>query len=163
MQEQNATFQATIDWGDDGTSAGTVNSITDPMTGSIAWIVDGSHTYLNAGTYSVEVTLTEDGNVESSVTSTAIIAESTAPPTIVSTPETLTATAGVALPGASGALVAQFDEQQVDNRNFQATINWGDGTTSSGTVNSELDVLPPSVNRTFWQVYGTHTYSEAGT
>jgi hypothetical protein len=49
-----------------------------------------------------------------------------------------------------------------DSGTFQATIEWGDGTTTSATVVEQGDLTAPIVNRLNWAVFGSHTYEHAG-
>src|SRR5262249_55319560 len=71
------------------------------------------------------------------------------PPTVTAKGTVLTASAGKTFSG----VVATFTDAntQATAANFTATINWGDGTTSTGTVT-------PDPNGGF-DVSGTHTYA----
>jgi hypothetical protein len=135
-------FTATVDWGDGTTSAGTV-------TGSGAtFSVVGSHTYATAGQDTLHVTLTDDapGTATATATSTAIIG-------LTGQMVLTSATEHVTLP--SNTVVATY----VDGNNgdtaasFTATIDWGDGTTSAGTVSGASGSFTVS---------GGHTYADEG-
>jgi hypothetical protein len=116
-------FTATIDWGDGGTSTGTVTS-----TGSGTFAVSGSHTYADRGVEGIAVTVTDQGGVTTQIDSSARVAD--VPANV--TPQALTLTEGVAFSGT----VATFADPTPDlpAGDFTATIDWGDGQTSTGTV-----------------------------
>ncbi|MGH7138219.1 MAG: DUF4214 domain-containing protein, partial [Pirellulales bacterium] len=146
-------YSADIRWGDGTTSAGSISF--NSSTG--VYSITGNHTYTEEGDDLVDVVIHRQGSPDTTETSSASVVEQP----IVATAETLAGTAGVALGSGGQALVASFSQDQIGkNENFQATIDWGDGTTSSGTITVALDVLPPSVDRTIWSVYGSHTYAQ---
>jgi hypothetical protein len=133
---------ATIDWGDATTSAGTVSG------GSGSFQVSGTHTYASPGNYPVMVTLSDDapGTATAKVTSTAQV--STGLSVIANgftTPE------GQAFNGT----VATFSDADPSKTaaSFTATIDWGDGTTSPGTITGSSGSF---------QVSGQHTYADEG-
>src|SRR5262249_47565224 len=116
---------ATIDWGDGSSSSGLVSG------GSGTFAVSGSHTYATAGQYTLTATLADDapGTATASATSNVtVFAPLTGQVGLTS------ATEHVAL--TSGTTVATFtDTNTGDSANgFTASINWGDGTTTAGTV-----------------------------
>jgi len=96
-----------------------------------------SHTYSNAGSYTVTVTVTDDRGASSSATATVSVSSHAAPTvSLVVSPNSgmapLYVSASVNATG-NGASIASI------------TINWGDGTTPSSGSNA------------------THTYSKQGT
>jgi uncharacterized repeat protein (TIGR01451 family) len=139
-------FTATITWGDGATSPGT---ITQPGGLGTGFIVSGAHTYAEEGNYGVSVAITDIGGSTANATSMATVADAA-----------LTAQ-GVnvaAIEGAStGGIVASFTDADPNAvaSDFTATINWGDGASSTGTIavnsNGGFDVI------------GTHSYAEEGT
>jgi PKD repeat protein len=135
-------FTATIDWGDATTSGGTVSG------GSGAFQVSGTHTYAAAGTYAVQVTLSDDkpGTATATVTSTAKVAAGLAVNAV-----NITATEGTPFNGT----VATFSDADtnLNAASFVATVNWGDGTTSAGTVSGASGSFT---------VAGQHTYADEG-
>jgi hypothetical protein len=137
-------FTATIAWGDGSTSVGTVSGSNGAFT------VNGSHTYTDEGSFSVSVTLTDDapGTASTTASSTATVAEADA---LTGTGTPITATEGQAFTGT----VASFTDTNTANvaSDFTATINWGDGTTSSGTVTGSNGAFAVSA---------THTYADEG-
>jgi extracellular elastinolytic metalloproteinase len=133
-------FRATIDWGD--------GSPTEP--GTIVFRggrfdVEGTHTF-RAGNWTVRVTVVEtDGSGGTAITSAATVAD--AP--ILASPVPFTASEGVAF---SGVVAHVTDSNPLGTASqLSATINWGDGQSSPGTIvaaaGGGFDVL------------GTHTYS----
>jgi PKD repeat protein len=131
-----------VDWGDGGTSTAGL-SISG---GAGNFTVTGTHLYAAEGPYSFTITVTDDGGMTATITGTALVA----PVPIVAT--------GVAVSGSEFAplnnvTVATFThangmEPAVD---FTATIDWGDGTSSSGTV---------ALSATTYTVSGVHTYGD---
>ncbi|HEY7578964.1 MAG TPA: alkaline phosphatase family protein, partial [Acetobacteraceae bacterium] len=140
-------FTASIAWGDGTTSAGTVSGSNGTFT------VSGSHTYAAAGTDAVAVTLADDapGTAKATANSTAQIASATGG--LSGKVQLTSATEGTALPGSTK--VATFtDSNTADTAaGFTASITWGDGTTSAGTVGGS--------NGSF-SVTGGHTYADEG-
>jgi hypothetical protein len=139
-------FTATIDWGD----------ATSPTAGSIgsssaAFVVIGQHTYADEGSFTATVTISDvsPGTGTATATDTATVTESD---TLSGTPVTFTATAGTSFTGT----VANFTDSYTGNvpGDFTATVNWGDATTSAGTVTG---------GGGSFAVSGTHTYAAAGT
>jgi hypothetical protein len=144
----SADYTASISWGDGHTSIGTISG-TDA-----AFTVAGSNTYAEEGGYSVNVTVTDTATptVISVAHSTAQVADAAL--SVTDTP-TLTSTEGAATP--AGLRVATFADADPAGTvaDYTATVNWGDGQTSSATVQAAaaggFDVLAPS-----------HTYEEEG-
>jgi len=138
-------FTATIDWGDGTTTAGTV-------TGSAgSFNVSGAHTYSSTGTFAVKVTLTDDppGTATATANSTASVCASLTTPCPIGV--MFAATEFMAFNGT----VAHFtDGSNLPPSDYTATIDWGDGTTSVGTVSGS--------NNSF-DVTGSHTYADEGT
>jgi VCBS repeat-containing protein len=138
-----ADFTATINWGD-GTAptAGTVTETNGVFS------VAGSHTYADEGQFTVSTAISDDGGSKANPTSTVSVAEGDG-----LTPHALSfaATAGQSFSGT----MATFSDSDLATAagDFTATINWGDGTSSAGTVTGG--------NGTF-TVSGTHNYSAGG-
>ena len=133
-------FTATIDWGDGTTSAGTVSG------GSGTFGVAGTHTYAADGHDTISVTLTDDPPGTATATSAANIG-------LAGQLVLTSATERVALP--SNTVIATFVDPDLSDTagSFTSTINWGDGTTSAGTVSGS--------NGSF-TVDGGHTYADEG-
>jgi hypothetical protein len=138
-------FTAMIDWGDGTIDAGTVGGTPGSYT------VTGSHTYLDEGAYAPLVTLSEDtpGNASASASSTIAVAEGDSGTLQAAT---ISATEGLAFSGAVAGFTDGFLGQVADD--FTSSINWGDGTTTTGTVTGG--------NGSF-TISGSHTYADEGT
>jgi PKD repeat protein len=139
-------YTATIDWGDSSTSTGTV---TGPAGGPFT--VNGSHTYAEEGSYPVKVTITD--NVNSSNTTTATSTATVADAAL--TAGTLTLNGGVegVSPGNASFMFTDANPFAT-SADFTAAINWGDATTSVGTVTGPVGGP--------FTVTGSHQYAEEG-
>jgi hypothetical protein len=145
-------FQATINWGDGATTAGTVKLNTTTML----YDVVGSHTYGAAGTDTITVTLLPSAMTPGAqITSKAVVAAAAATtPTITPVGQVVPATAGVPL---SNVTVGSFAYSGTPPPGgFQAIIAWGDGTTTAGTVTFDASTM-------LYNVVGSHTYKTGGT
>jgi hypothetical protein len=137
-------FEAFIDWGDGTTTLGSISGAGGAFT------VDGSHTYTTGGTDQLNVTVVDPfGTATASGTATATIATRTLSGTMVLS----AATEATALPNTT--TVATFTDNDSSDMagDFTATIAWGDGVTTSGTVVGS--------NGSF-SVEGGHTYADEG-
>lgn len=137
----------TVDWGDGTTSTGTVT-----QTGTGTFSVSGSHTYTDEGTYSVTVTVADDGGSTGTATGSAVIADAalaaTGSPAFVST-NPVSATLATFTDANPLATTADFT-----SGGGSVTVDWGDGTTSPGTVTQ-------TGTGTF-SVSGSHNYAALG-
>src|SRR3984957_8432307 len=139
-------FVATVDWGDGTTTTGTVSG------GSGAFTVSGSHTYTQNGQDTISVTVTEDPNnpeatAFASVSSTALIGVAPVSGASINIVE------GAAVP-ANTRLATFSDSNNSDTAaSFIASIDWGDGTTTAGTVSGAAG--------SFTVTGGPHTYTGA--
>jgi hypothetical protein len=137
-------YSATIDWGDSTPpSAGTITG----SGGSFS--VSGSHTYEEEGTYTVTVKITDVDNSSNTAT-----ANSTAKVADAALSSTCTAPATASNP--FNGNVAHFTDADPHGTvsDYTATINWGDSSSSSGTVTGP--------NGGPFDVSGSHTYSTTG-
>ena len=135
-------FTATISWGDGSTSSGTVSS-----NGS-GFDVKGSHTYTSAGSFTTSITVNDAEGSSTSAGGSANI--QVAPPQV--TAGSINATEGASFSGVVGSFT-DLDPTLVAS-NFTVTINWGDGTTTNGSVATN--------GSGGFNVSGTHTYAEEG-
>ena len=140
--ESTADYSATILWGDGQTSAGTISVSNGVFT------VSGANTYAEEGTYTATVTVAHEG-------ADAVVVK---PQATVSDPSVAaTAVAITAAEGASASVnVATFTDPggAESTADYSATILWGDGQTSAGTI---------SVSNGVFTVNGANTYAEEGT
>ncbi len=138
-------YSATVAWGDGHTSVGTIAS-----NGTGGFNVTGTNTYAATGTDSVTVTITRLSNNQSATaTTTAVVVA----PAITATGTTITPIAGQQFTG----LVASFTDNLtgLPASDYSATVAWGDGHTSAGTIASN--------GTGGFNVTGTNTYASTGT
>src|SRR5262249_51231803 len=138
-------FTATIDWGDGTTDTVAVGGSSGTFT------VNGTHSYADEGTYLTTVTLTDDapGTASAAAGGIAFVAEADV---LSGTGLSITPTEGSTF---SGAVATFSDTGYPDNSpsDFSASIDWGDGNTTTGTVSGG--------NGTF-TVSGSHSYDDSG-
>jgi hypothetical protein len=130
------THVATIDWGD-GTSpdAGVVNQSSDTVT--------GTHTYADDGSFVISLMVSDGAGSSDTATSSV---------TVLNVAPTVSAGSNISLTtGGSATIAASFtDPGSADTHT--STINWGDGSSTTGTLDQSA-----------LTVAGSHTYSNAGT
>lgn len=136
---------ASIDWGDGSSSPGIV---TATVAGS--YIVTGSHTYTEEGSYGTTVTIhTSDGNTMA-LTGGASVADAA-----------LSSTGYTLKPQASGTAFTTRVATMTDTNSgcpttdYSATVNWGDGSSSPGTI-------APGSSACSFDISGSHTYASTG-
>jgi hypothetical protein len=138
-------YSATIDWGDGSpTSSGAISGTGGEFS------VDGAHTFPEEGSYSVIVKITDVDNPSNAATATstanvadaALTSQCAASATSPQSFSGPTATFTDANPGGQGS-------------DYAATIDWGDGASSAGTVSSGTGSGPYSVT-------GSHSYGSTG-
>jgi hypothetical protein len=129
----------TIDWGD-----GTASSAAAVSCQGLIATLSGTHTYADFGTYTITTTASDGATG----TATATIADV---PVTASAGTGLTATAGAPFTG----VVARFTDGNPFGKvaDFTASIDWGDGTSSAGSI---------TLGSGRFAVHGTHTYATAG-
>jgi len=157
-------FAATIDWGDNTTSTGTVVS----LGGGNYQVNAPSHTYVaeNAAGYAVNVTVRHDQLTALTTAAAGTIVVADQP---VSTPvvNALNAVEGTATGSITG-LATFSDPAGTGSENaatdFSATINWGDGHTDS-TADASTTVQVVSLGNGLYRVDSVvgHIYAEDGT
>jgi hypothetical protein len=144
-------FTAMIDWGDGSTS--TAGVITQPNGIGTGFVVSGSHTYAEEGaSYSIKVSITDMGGSTASATSTADVSD---PAVLATGGFTVSGTEAV---DSSSQIVATFKDPAGPETlaNYSATVAWGDGSTSAGTISFDSGTQ-------VFTVSGHHTYAEQGT
>jgi hypothetical protein len=135
---------ATITWGDGTTSVGSSDN---------AGGIQGTHTYAEEGSYSGSVSFTYTyTRICSTAPQTASFQATVQDAPLTGSGRNIAGTAGQSLTAA----VAHVDDANpgADPGGFSAQINWGDGSTSPGSVS-------PAAAGGF-DVTGTHTYTSAG-
>ena len=137
-------FTAAITWGDGNTGTGTVIK-----TGTGQFSITAAHTYSNAGSYTVGITVSDAGG-SSSTTSTGV---SLSNASLGSSLAAIDATEGTAYTGT----VATFtDANPLASANkFSAVITWPDSSTSSGTVSGSGGTYAVTIP-------GGYTFAHAG-
>lgn len=153
-------LDAFISWGDGSSSAGTIKQVS---AGVIQ--INGTHTYKYGGTYPVSVSVSgrpvpQPGKptpnfiiVYPTILSTGIVTGPPAPKPVVTTGVTLNLTAGKPFNGSVGSFKLNTPTPAVGV--LSASIDWGDNTVSSGTLQKQSDGS--------YKVIGSHTYQSAGT
>ncbi|MFM8289704.1 MAG: beta strand repeat-containing protein, partial [Planctomycetaceae bacterium] len=131
----------TIDWGDDTSEPG----ILVPNSGTSGGTIANTHRYADNGTYTVTLTLT-DGIT--TVTDSFMVTVTNADPAAGTLSGRTAAVRGQVLP-----FSLPFTDAGVADTHT-ATINWGDGTTSDGTVTGGSGA---------GVVAGSHMYTATGT
>jgi uncharacterized repeat protein (TIGR01451 family) len=141
-----SAYTATIDWGDGTTTAGT---ITAGSPGE--YVISGTHTYGDELSGSVSVTAyeTSDPSFSLEVGGGLTVTEGDV---LTPTPITISPTEGASFSGVVGTFADSLTTTPASD--FTATIDWGDGTTTAGTITS--------VGAGSFQVSGDHTYAEEG-
>lgn len=155
-------FSALIDWGDGQQSSGTIQAL-----GPGQFVVLGTHTYdeespdqksppgqhfnLQVQVLGLDLNKPVAGHASLTVQDAALVLQGAAP--------TITSLSGKPL---TAVTVATFTDQdpQGTASDYTATIDWGDGKTSPGTIQpiaGNGSGSPPSFN-----VLGDHTYSNPG-
>jgi hypothetical protein len=140
-------YSATIDWGDGVTSTGTITLSGGTFT------VAGDHTYLEesaghtvSGKYPVVVTITHENAPTTTVNTAADVAD---PAVAAMGGFTFTAVEG--MPSGTQTVAKFTDPGGAEAlSDYSASIDWGDGTTSTGTI---------TVSGGVYTVTGDHTYA----
>lgn len=137
-------FTATIDWGDGQTSAGQVTAA------GARFKVTGTHTYAGDGEYQYTVQIT-DGDGDSDIAHGRALVD-TDEGDLTAAGRSLVMDAGASFEGR----VAFFTDADPSNTpgSFTASVDWGDGQTSTGQVTAGNDG--------FYRVTASHTYATPG-
>jgi hypothetical protein len=145
--DTNATaseYSAAVSWGDGSSSAGTVTG------GSGTFSVAGNHTYAEEGTRQVAATITDADRPSNSATTHSVA-------TVADAALTATAACSATTTLSYNGSTATFTDAARPSgtlSDFSATINWGDGSTSTGVVSG--------ANGGPYTVSGAHTYATTG-
>jgi hypothetical protein len=133
----SADFSATINWGDNTTPSNV--TLADAVDG--LYQVSGQHTYTADGTYSVSVQVTGADGATTSTASSVVVGDIWA-----GVPSTLT--------------LASFKDANPNatTANFAATVNWGDGTSSAGTIGNSGSAFAVGATH----IYATDSAAQSG-
>ena len=140
-----SNYTASIDWGNGNITS---NATLSPATGG-GFLVEGSNTYTSAGTYTISVTVQSDNGNSGQNSASLIVADAA-----------LTTPASFAINSTEGQTFSglvttfQYGNLAATAGNFTASINWGNGATSTGQI-----VPDPQGNGVF-DVDGSNFYSE---
>ncbi len=136
-------FTTTIQWGNGVTTPGT---ITQPGGVGTAFVVTGTQTF-KAGTFPVSVSIKDVGGSTATSVSTATISAATLVPNGAGA--ALTTVEGQPFTAQLGAFTSGNPIANV--LQFAAVVNWGDGTSSNGTITQSSAGV--------FSVTGNHTYA----
>jgi hypothetical protein len=156
-------FTAIILWGDGTSSQGqVVNYQEGGYVYPTEFVVLGSHAYAEAGNYNIQVQIVQasgysENNAivnEAAVDDWSSVSWQAAPSIPKSKPEVGFSDAVI------GVFLASLDGQPDPNLDdFQASIDWGDGSTSIGEIERDDGAGDPSNE---YLVSASHTYQQAG-
>jgi uncharacterized repeat protein (TIGR01451 family) len=134
-------YSAVIDWGDTTASAGTIS------LNSGTYSVAGAHTYVEDGPYTVSISITESGGDSATPSGTSNVREAV----LSATGSNFNAVEGQPFTGTT----ATFNDPGSSDpaSEFTGSIDWGDGTTTAGTVTG---------SNGNYAVAGNHTYTSHG-
>jgi len=137
-----SNYSVTVNWGDSTSSAGAV-------TGSSTFTITGSHTYADEGSYTVGLSVVDSDGASGNGVGSANISDAAL--SLLSA-NTIVFTPGV---GFTNANLGSFQDANGfgATSDFNATINWGDNTSSAGVIQGS----PAS-----FSVTGSHTYASPG-
>jgi hypothetical protein len=139
-------FSGTINWGDGNTT----NFTSAAVSGSGgSYTITASHQYAEVGSYAVTVQILDTGGSTANAASTTTVSDAS----LTAQGQNFSATKGLVHSG----VVATFTDADpgAAASDFSATITWGDGQTSSGTIAYD------SSNQVF-TVSGSNTYATDG-
>jgi hypothetical protein len=164
-REARFTISAIVHWGDG--SAASAGDVSIDSAGTIS--ISGSHTYARAGRHPIAVSIlgrpvAQAGRPAPKVVvllgiihSKAVIGAATtsAPPVNSTGGVTLQEAPGVAFTASIGTFITLAPAT-----NLQASVTWGDGSSSNGTVKADGVI---GIDEIQFEVDGTHTYANVGT
>lgn len=140
------TFSATIAWGDGTTSAGVVTG----TNGSFTITPATGHAYADEGSYATTVSVLSAADGTTTTLAGSVTAGE-ADVLAATTPQPISATAGQAWTGTLATFTDSYAGASAAD--LTATITWGDGSTSTGTI---------SAVAVGFAVTGSHTWSASG-
>jgi hypothetical protein len=133
------TLSASINWGDGQTSTGTVSLASDG-----SYSVTGIHTYDEEGSsFAIQVTVSASGGMSATANSPASVSDAQL--------SANTPTAAIKKLAVTLSTVFFDADPNGTASDYTATINWGDGSTTPGTI---------SANSASFTATGSHTYAK---
>ena len=149
-------YTAMVQWGDGTESQGTLVEYKAGPKQPSEPVVQGSHTYTEAGSYPITVAILGDATAQNSMAIftnavTATISD------IALVPTGLSFSALANQPNILEVATFTDADPNANVSKYTATINWGNGTTTNATI-----VTDPSGGGKF-DVYGIDPYTAAGT
>jgi uncharacterized repeat protein (TIGR01451 family) len=153
-QETMADYTATVTWGDGSSSPGSISFDSSTNTFTVA----GSHLYSEEGSYSPSVLIHHGSAADQTVMDSVVVSDPSVSATGGITIQTTEGTASGEGTSISNAAVATFTDSAGPEAiaNYSASIDWGDGTTSPGSI-----AFDPVMS--VFTVLGSHSYVEEGT
>jgi len=134
-------WTVTVNWGD----SSSISTFTTATQGGLSQ----AHTYANAGTYTMHVTVTNSAGASASATgSVAVVALTTGVPVLTMPSGTQTVSVGVS----AVINLGSFSDLKDRDNPWTVTVNWGDSTTNSSFTTATQGPLSQA-----------HTYANAGT
>jgi large repetitive protein len=162
------TGSVVVNWGD-GSAPQTLTAANLTANNSIdntVFSIDASHTYSDEGDYPVTIAATDTDGDTTTVSSTAIIVDAALTPanpqpTVTQVQPTNFPVPQFGTPAFTGAVAYFTDAAGASGSaaDFTASIDWGDGTASIGTIGAGPTGSPVGT----YTVSGAHTYAEMGT
>lgn len=145
---------AIVNWGD-GSPNSSADVVPNPgaITDGAGFLLMGSHTYAVQGLYPITVTVQSSGGSSTAAASEA----NTADMPLVGVGTTIQAIKGVAFSNIV-ATCTDTDSSPEPEPPYTCLINWGDGSTSMGTISEQGDdgaSVP-------YLISGSHTYAQSG-
>jgi hypothetical protein len=137
-------FSATIDWGD-----GVITSGSVVASGAARFDVIGSHTYGHEGLYTMHIAIADVGGASCAAVSVADARDTG----LVASGATVTGVKGVPFTQVVATAV-ESDVTPEGTESYTCVINWGDGSTSAGTM------MPTETGA--YSIVGSHTYALSG-
>jgi hypothetical protein len=141
--QSELSINAVINWGDGNTTAGTVIHV-----GGIDFVVIGSHTYAQVGSFFDVIMLSDLGGAVQSLHGMVTVPE----PPLLANPFANSFYQGLPFTGQ----IASFTEANSADTpaDFAASIIWGDGNISPGTITS--------LGSGAYGVVGSHAFANSG-
>jgi hypothetical protein len=146
--EATANYSATIDWGDGTTGPGSISQSGGvfTVTGSHAYAEESAADHPGSNPYDITITLAHESAPTTTVHSSAVVSDPAVTPT---GGFTFTVVEGV--PSGTQTVATFTDPGGAEPlADYSAVIDWGDGTTSPGTITFAAGV---------YTVQGDHTYA----